>query len=115
MADCIFCRIVAKQIPSKLVFESERLIAFRDIAPKAPTHILIVPKEHLATVNDFKAGHKDLVGEMIMAAAQIAAKEGIAERGYRLTFNCNAEAGQVVFHVHLHLMGGWGRRERMEM
>ena len=115
MADCLFCRIAAKQIPSTIVFENDRVVAFRDIAPKAPTHILIVPKEHLATVNDFRAGHKDQIGEMVLAAAKIAAQEGIAERGYRLVFNCNAEAGQVVFHVHLHLMGGWGTRASMDM
>jgi histidine triad (HIT) family protein len=115
MSDCIFCKIAAKQIPSKLVYESVRLVAFRDIAPKAPFHILIVPREHLATVNDFTPAHKDLIGEMTLVAASLASKEGIANRGYRLLFNCNAEAGQVVFHVHLHLMGGWGRREGMDM
>jgi histidine triad (HIT) family protein len=115
VSDCIFCRIAAKQIPSSLVFESERLVAFRDIAPKAPTHILIVTKEHLATVNDFTASHRDLIGEMILAAARIAATEGIAEKGYRLIFNCNAGAGQVVYHVHLHLLGGWDLRSGMDM
>jgi histidine triad (HIT) family protein len=108
MADCVFCKIASKQIPSKIVYEDDRMIAFRDIAPKAPTHVLVVPKSHLATVNDFTPSHKELIGAMILAAATIAAQEGIAERGYRLVFNCNAEAGQVVFHVHLHLMGGWG-------
>jgi histidine triad (HIT) family protein len=108
MADCIFCKIAAKQIPSTIVHEDDRLIAFRDIKPKAPTHVLIVPKEHLATVNDFTPGHKELIGELVLAAARIAAREGIAERGYRLVFNCNADAGQIVYHVHLHLMGGWG-------
>ncbi len=113
MADCIFCRIVSKEIPAKPVFESDRVIAFRDIAPKAPTHILIVPKDHLATVNDFTPSHEGLIGEMVLAAATIAGREGIAASGYRLIFNCNAEAGQVVFHVHLHLLGGWGRKAEM--
>lgn len=108
MPDCLFCKIAAKQIPSKAVFESERVYAFRDISPKAPTHILIVPKEHVATVNDFTPAHRALIGELVLTAQQIAAKEGIAERGYRLVFNCNAEAGQTVWHVHLHLMGGRG-------
>lgn len=108
MSDCLFCGIAAKRIPSKAVFESERVYAFRDISPKAPTHILIVPKEHVATVNDFTPAHRALIGELVLTAQQIAAKEGIAERGYRLVFNCNAEAGQTVWHVHLHLMGGRG-------
>lgn len=110
MEPCLFCRIAAKQIPSTLVFENERLVAFRDIAPKAPVHVLVVPREHLPTVNDFRAAHEPLVGEMIRVAAAIAAQEGIAQTGYRLVFNCNAEAGQVVYHVHLHLLGGWGRK-----
>ncbi len=115
MADCIFCKIAAKQIPATRVYEDDRIIAFRDIAPKAPVHILVVPRQHLATVNDFTPAHRELIGEMTLVAAQLASKEGIAERGYRLVFNCNAEAGQVVFHVHLHLMGGWGQREGLEM
>ena len=114
-SSCLFCRIVRGEIPSKKAYEDDQVFAFHDINPQAPTHILIVPKEHLATVNDFKAAHKDLIGEMVMAAARIAAQEGIAERGYRLVFNCNAEAGQVVFHVHLHLLGGWGSRASMDM
>ena len=108
MPDCLFCKIAAKQIPSKAVFDNERVFAFRDINPKAPTHILIVPKAHVTTVNDFTPAHKDLIAELILTAKRIAAKEGIAERGYRLVFNCNAEAGQTVWHVHLHLMGGRG-------
>ncbi len=113
MSDCIFCKIASKQIQTPLLFENERVIAFRDIAPKAPTHLLIVPKQHLSTVNDFQDAHAALVGEMILTASRLAAREGIAESGYRLIFNCNAEAGQVVFHVHLHVLGGWGRKAEM--
>jgi histidine triad (HIT) family protein len=113
MSDCIFCKIASKQIQTPLLFENERVIAFRDIAPKAPTHLLVVPKEHLPTVNDFQGSHAALVGELILTAARLAAREGIAESGYRLIFNCNAEAGQVVFHVHLHVLGGWGKKAEM--
>lgn len=108
MPDCLFCMIAAKQIPSKAVFENERVFAFRDINPKAPTHILVIPKEHLATVNDFTPAHQALIAELVLVAQAIAKQEGIAERGYRLVLNCNAEAGQTVWHVHLHLMGGRG-------
>ena len=104
--DCLFCRIVAGQIPSSRVFENDRLVAFKDISPAAPMHLLIVPREHIATLNALETRHDDLVGEMVRTAAQLAAERGYAERGFRTVFNCNAEAGQTVFHVHLHVLGG---------
>lgn len=104
--DCLFCRIVAGTLPSTRVFENERLVAFEDIAPAAPLHVLIVPREHIATVNDLEARHDGLIGEMVRTAAGIAADRGYAVRGFRTTFNCNADAGQTVFHVHLHLLAG---------
>ena len=105
MADgCLFCRIVRGEIPATLVAENEHCVAFRDINPQAPTHVLIVPREHVASLNE--ARDPALVGRVALFAAEIARKEGIAERGYRTVFNTNADAGQTVFHLHLHLLGG---------
>jgi histidine triad (HIT) family protein len=104
--DCLFCRIVAGQIPATKVFENERLFAFADIAPAAPMHVLIVPREHIATLNDVEPGHDALVGEMLRMAAALAAERGFAERGYRTVVNCNAGAGQSVFHLHVHVLAG---------
>lgn len=103
---CLFCRIVAGEIPAAKVFEDDRLIAFNDINPQAPMHVLVVPKAHIPTLNDLNVSHDHLTGEMIRRAAAIAAERGYAERGYRTVFNCNAEAGQTVFHIHLHVLGG---------
>jgi histidine triad (HIT) family protein len=103
---CLFCRIVAGEIPAKKVFEDGELVAFDDVNPQAPMHVLVVPKTHIATLNDLGAGHDALVGAMIRRAAAIAAERGYASRGFRTVFNCNAEAGQSVFHVHLHVLGG---------
>ena len=104
--DCLFCKIVAEEIDADVAFENENVVAFRDINPQAPTHILIIPRTHIATINDLAAEHAGLVGELFLAAAAIARNEGIAEDGYRVTMNCNAGAGQTVFHLHLHLLGG---------
>ena len=106
MADCLFCKIVAGQIPGSIVFQNEHVVAFRDITPRAPTHVLIVPKRHIATLNDLTPEDDALVGEVVRAAAAVAKEQGLADRGYRTVFNCNAEAGQTVFHIHLHLLGG---------
>lgn len=104
--DCIFCKIAAKQIPSKLVYEDAEIVAFRDINPVAPTHILIIPREHIESVDDLEPKHGALVGKLHLVARDLAAKEGLSARGYRLVLNCGAEAGQAVFHLHLHLVGG---------
>jgi|TARA_Y100000031_G_C8092711_1_gene324926 histidine triad (HIT) family protein len=106
MMDCLFCKIVRGDIPTDFLYEDENIIAFRDINPQAPTHILIVPKEHIATLNDVEQNHGELLGGMQIAASQLAREEGISDRGYRTVFNCNREAGQTVFHIHLHLLGG---------
>ena len=106
MADCLFCKIVAGQIPATIVFQDDHVVAFKDITPRAPTHVLIVPRRHVASLNDLVADDDALVGEMVRAAAAIAREQGLAERGYRNVFNCNADAGQTVFHIHLHLLGG---------
>jgi histidine triad (HIT) family protein len=106
VADCLFCKIIAGQIPGTIVHESERIVAFKDITPRAPTHVLVVPRRHIASLNDLGAGDDALVGEMVRTAASIAKENGHAEGGYRTVFNCNADAGQTVFHIHLHLLGG---------
>jgi histidine triad (HIT) family protein len=104
--DCLFCLIASKEIKSAIVYESEDMMAFRDINPQAPTHILIIPREHIPTTNDLEEHHEALVGKMALLAKELAAKEGIAQEGYRLVFNCNRNAGQAVYHIHLHLLGG---------
>jgi histidine triad (HIT) family protein len=106
MADCLFCKIIDGAIPAKKVHEDDRTIAFRDINPQAPTHILVVPRKHIPTLNELGAEDDALVGHMHRVAAHLAASEGLSQRGYRTLFNTNAEAGQTVFHIHLHLLGG---------
>jgi histidine triad (HIT) family protein len=103
-ANCLFCRIIAKEIPAKLVAEDEHNVAFRDINPQAPVHILIVPREHVASLNE--ARDAATLGRLHLMAASLAKSEGLAERGYRTLINTNADAGQTVFHIHLHLIGG---------
>jgi len=103
---CLFCRIVAGEIPAKKVFEDDDVVAFDDINPQAPMHVLIVPRLHVATLNDLGADHDRLVGVMVRRAAAIAEARGHAARGFRTVFNCNADAGQTVFHLHLHVLGG---------
>jgi histidine triad (HIT) family protein len=106
MADCLFCKIIARQIPGSIVYEDDRLIAFNDINPQAPTHVLIVPKRHIATLNDLHPGDDGIVGEMLRRAAAIAKERGLDAGGFRTVFNTNRDAGQTVFHIHLHLLGG---------
>ncbi|MDQ3069528.1 MAG: histidine triad nucleotide-binding protein [Acidobacteriota bacterium] len=103
---CLFCRIAAGEIPATLVYEDERVIAFNDINPQAPMHVLVVPRRHIATLNDLTAGDEGLAGELIRRGAAIAAERGHAEGGFRTVFNCNADAGQTVFHIHLHVLAG---------
>lgn len=106
MDDCLFCKMASGKIKPDTVFESDRVLAFRDINPQAPTHVLIIPKRHIATVNDLEAVDGTLIGDLYLAAQRVAAQEGVAERGYRLVMNCNRDAGQSVFHLHLHLLAG---------
>ena len=108
MSDCLFCKIVAGEIPGHLVYEDKDLVAFKDINPQAPLHVLIVPKKHIASLNDLTPGDDALVGSMFRRAAAIAKEHGYDERGYRTVFNTNAEAGQSVFHIHLHVLAGRG-------
>lgn len=104
--DCLFCKILAGDIPADIVHETETSIAFRDINPQAPTHVLIIPRKHIATINDIETDDRVIVGSLYSAAAEIARQEGFSDAGYRAVMNCNAAAGQTVFHIHLHLLGG---------
>mgnify|MGYP000606224871 CR=1 FL=1 len=103
--DCLFCKIASGEI-GELMYENDHVVAFRDISPQAPTHILIIPKEHIPTVNDLADQHAELVGKMFLAAAELARQEGFSEDGYRLVMNCGSKGGQAVYHIHLHLLGG---------
>jgi histidine triad (HIT) family protein len=106
MESCLFCRIIAGDIPATRVYDDDDLIAFEDLNPQAPMHVLVVPRAHFATLNDLSAAHDGLVGAMVRCAARLAADRGLADAGYRTVFNCNAAAGQSVFHIHLHVLGG---------
>ena len=106
MSDCLFCKIIAGEIPGHFVHEDNDLVAFKDINPQAPLHVLIVPRRHVATLNDLGPNDDDLVGVMVRCAAALAKQHGYSERGYRTVLNCNREAGQTVFHIHLHLLAG---------
>jgi histidine triad (HIT) family protein len=106
MADCLFCSIAAKTMKAAVVAETDDLVAFRDIRPQAPTHVLVIPRRHIATLNDLAEEDGPLVGKMFLLAREIARDEGIAGPGYRAVFNVNAHAGQTVFHLHLHVLGG---------
>jgi len=104
MANCLFCKMVAGEIKPDVVFEDDHVLAFRDISPQAPVHVLIIPKHHIATLNDLDDDR--LAGQLLLAAVKIAKQEGLAEDGYRTVFNCNRNGGQAVYHLHLHLLGG---------
>lgn len=106
MTDCIFCKIVAGDIPANKVFEDDLVLGFRDLNPQAPTHVLLIPKRHIATLNDLQPEDAELIGRLYLAAKQVALDEGIAAAGYRTLFNCNRSGGQEVYHLHLHLLGG---------
>jgi histidine triad (HIT) family protein len=102
----LFSKIISREIPATIVFEDETVLAFRDISPQAPTHILVIPKEEIATTNDITDAHEALIGHMVHVAARIAREEGIDQSGYRLVVNCNGDGGQAVYHIHIHLLGG---------
>lgn len=104
--NCLFCKLVQGEIPAQVVFEDDELIAFRDIKPQAPSHLLIVPKRHIATINDADDNDKQLIGSMVIRAKEIAQELSIDKAGYRLVFNINSGGGQEVYHIHLHLLGG---------
>lgn len=106
MSDCLFCRIIRREIPGSIVYEDDHVLAFNDINPQAPTHVLVVPKRHIATLNDLVAADDGIVGELVRRAAAIAKERGLSAGGFRTVFNTNRDAGQTVFHIHLHLLGG---------
>ena len=108
MRDCLFCKISAGEIPADIVFQDDDVLAFRDLNPQAPTHFLVIPKKHISIINDIQDQDAELIGKMYLAAKQVAKDEGIDESGYRTVMNCNAGAGQTVFHIHLHVLGGRG-------
>lgn len=103
---CIFCDIANKKIPAKAVYEDERSFAFEDINPQAPVHILVIPRKHISTALEIRAEDKELIGHLFQVANKIAKDRGVAERGFRLVTNCNSEAGQTIYHLHLHLLAG---------
>jgi histidine triad (HIT) family protein len=104
--DCIFCKIVAGGIPAAKIFEDDRAVVFRDINPQAPTHALVIPREHVASLNEAGGADEALLGHLLLVAARVARDEGLADAGYRTVINTGAEAGQSVFHIHVHLLGG---------
>jgi histidine triad (HIT) family protein len=106
MAQCLFCQIISREINATIVYEDERVVAFNDINPQGPTHVLIVPRRHIATLNDLSEDDDQMVGELVRRAALLAKSKGFSASGYRLVFNTNRDAGQTVFHIHLHLIGG---------
>ncbi|MCE5313028.1 MAG: histidine triad nucleotide-binding protein [Nitrospiraceae bacterium] len=106
MSDCLFCRIISKEIPAKIVYEDDLCIAFEDINPQAPMHVLVIPRKHIARITDIEADDKELVGHIFTVCGSIAASRGFSGSGFRVVANCNADAGQTVFHIHFHLLGG---------
>jgi histidine triad (HIT) family protein len=106
MSDDLFLKIIDREIPADIVYETDDVLAFRDINPQAPLHVLIIPKIHIATMNDLDNSHHELVGKLFQAAQDIARTEGVDEAGYRVVMNCNEAGGQAVYHIHLHLLGG---------
>ena len=106
MTACLFCRIAAGEIPASIVYQDDRVVAFKDINPQAPGHVLVIPRRHIATLNDLSSEDDGLVGELVRRGAAIAGEMGYGDSGYRTVFNCNADAGQTVFHIHLHVLGG---------
>jgi histidine triad (HIT) family protein len=108
MSTCLFCRIVRKEIPASVIYEDDELMVFNDVNPQAPLHALVIPKRHIATLNDLSSADDGLVGSMARRAAAVAREKGYADSGFRTVFNTNAQAGQTVFHIHLHLLAGRG-------
>ena len=109
MADCIFCKIAKKEIPSEIAMENDHIVAFKDIKPSAPVHYLVIPKEHIQSIAHLEENHKDVIAELMYSAKKLAVKLGL--KGYKLVFNVGKEGGQVVDHLHLHLLGGWTKGE----
>ncbi|MBL4852141.1 MAG: histidine triad nucleotide-binding protein [Gammaproteobacteria bacterium] len=106
MSDCLFCKLINGDIPTDIVYQDDDVFAFHDVSPQAPIHILVIPKQHIATINDTDESHQAVLGKLVLTAKKIAKEQDIADNGYRLVVNCNQDGGQTVFHIHLHLLGG---------
>lgn len=106
-SECIFCKIIRGETTTQFLYQDERIVVFKDIKPHAPVHILIVPRKHIRSINDIKEEDKALIGEMISVAKDVAEKQGVSKTGYKLLFNVEKGGGQVIFHIHMHLLGGW--------
>ena len=106
MTDCLFCKMVSGEIKADVVYENDQVMIFRDINPQAPVHVLAIPKRHVSTLNDLGTADADMIGQLFLAAKEVAVQLGVAEDGYRTVMNCNAMAGQTVFHIHLHILAG---------
>lgn len=106
MSDCLFCKINNAEIPAEILYQNDHVTVFRDISPQAPTHFLVIPKKHISTINELQADDAHLVGQMYLAAKQVAQESGISDTGFRTTMNCNSDGGQTVYHIHLHVLGG---------
>jgi histidine triad (HIT) family protein len=106
MTTCIFCKIANGDIPAEVVYEDDQVMAFRDLNPQAPLHVLVIPRKHISTINDITSEDAELLGRLYLAAREVAKEAGLAERGYRTVMNCNSEAGQSVYHIHLHVLAG---------
>lgn len=106
MRNCIFCKILHRELPARVIYEDDLSMAFEDINPQAPVHVLVVPREHIPTFNDVKEEHREMIGHLSMVINRIAEEKGIKEHGYRVVINCNPAGGQMVYHLHIHLMGG---------
>jgi histidine triad (HIT) family protein len=106
MSDDLFIKIINREIPADIIYETDEILAFRDINPQAPVHVLVIPKEQIRTINDLRSQHGEMVGKLFLVAAELAEREGIADEGYRVVMNCNEAGGQAVYHIHLHLLGG---------
>ena len=110
MTDCLFCKMVSGDITPDTVYEDDQVLAFRDLNPQAPLHVLVIPKKHISTLNELDDSNEQLAGHLLAAAARVAGQEGYADSGYRTVMNCNADGGQTVFHLHLHLLAGRAMR-----
>ncbi len=110
--DCLFCKIINKEMDTEFLYEDDVLVVFRDIYPQAPTHLLIVPKKHIRSINDLAEGDPEIVAAMTMAAKEMAKKEGVDKSGYKIFFNVEKGGGQIIFHLHMHLVGGWEKEEK---
>jgi histidine triad (HIT) family protein len=106
MSECLFCKIRDGEVPAEVIYTDEQVLAFRDINPQAPLHALVIPRAHIPTLNDLTPAHRELIGHLHLVAARLAAEAGVSDKGYRVLFNCNRGAGQSVYHIHLHLLGG---------